>query len=75
MTIKWEAWAKVNGPIGGLRADYLAAEAALRTAWSVDDGDRHIGNFLPPWRRLADYRPWVDFGDLADPEPLEYSVD
>ena len=70
------AWAKVNGPFGGLRDDYLAAQAALRTSgWSVDEDDRHLGTFLPPWRRLADYRWWVDFGDLKDPEPLEYSAD
>lgn len=74
---KWVAWFRFQGPPGGLRDDYHAADLALRTsvAYTPDD-KRHIVNFLDPWRKPSDFKHWVDFGEQPDPDrPVEYSIE
>lgn len=72
----WRAWWKLNGPPSGLRDDYLAADIALKSSADyIAESDRHVSKHLPPWRRSADFRPWVDFGEDAEIERTTYSVE
>lgn len=70
--LKWVAWAKFQGPFGGLRDDYHAADTAMRVSVPFTaEKDRHIAKCLPPWRRPSDYSHW----DRSEPERVEYSVE
>lgn len=74
--LKWKAWFIFQGPVGGLREDYHAMVNALETAKPyIPEKDRIAANFVQPWRRLSDYKPWVDFGLDGDRGPAEFVID
>ena len=75
--LKWMAWAKLQGPLGGLRDDYHAAEQAMWTAVPhTAEEDRNIPHFLPPWRRPSDYQPWIsNWGPDMDPQVETFEID
>lgn len=67
VTVKWRAWANLEGPLGGLGDDFRASAVALETAKPhIRDEYRQLTNFLPPWRKPSDYRGWAN---LPEPEP------
>ena len=71
--LRWIAWARTQGPLGALGADYRHADLALRTSIVGKQGEeRDIRDFLPMWRKPSDYLPWgIDLGpDYKPPEPV-----
>lgn len=71
--LKWVAWARFQGPLGGLGDDLRAADLAMRVAvtYTKPEG-RHIAHFLPPGREPDDYLPWgIDLQPPPPPDPVE----
>lgn len=74
LVIQWRAWWKLQGPPAHLQRDLHAALLTLEVAKGhVDPEDAVIGNFLQPYRKPSDFRPWANLG--PDECPEEYEID
>lgn len=72
----WKAWFRLHGPPGGLGEGLRSASVALAAAQAhIAEDNRRLGAFLPPGTRPADYAGWLDFGEDAAPEAVEYRIE